>query len=160
MFDVGAGELLLIVVIVLLLFGPKKIPEVAQMIGKGIREFRKAQDSFKQTVRDISADIETSTDISSVTSTYYKPAETAVSRDTSVRESESQNSSTHGSNEESNVNTDPFLENKESIIELNAKESLTEPTSESFANDLDLGNPTFPKNIPSHNPNDEDSSTT
>jgi len=37
----GTWELILIVVIVILLFGAKRIPEVARGIGKGIKEFRK-----------------------------------------------------------------------------------------------------------------------
>lgn len=57
MFDVGGGELLLIVLVVILLFGPKKIPEVAQQVGKGIRQFRRAQEDLKQQIRDISAEI-------------------------------------------------------------------------------------------------------
>lgn len=56
MFDVGGGELILILLAVLLLFGPKKIPEVAQMVGKGIRQFRKAQEDLTQQIRDISAE--------------------------------------------------------------------------------------------------------
>lgn len=39
---VGAQELLLILLVVLILFGAKRIPELAQGLGKGIREFRKA----------------------------------------------------------------------------------------------------------------------
>ena len=58
MFDVGGGELLLIVLAVLVLFGPKKIPEVAAMIGKGMRKVRQAQDDFTQHMRDLSTDLE------------------------------------------------------------------------------------------------------
>ena len=58
MFDVGGGELLLIVLAVLVLFGPKKIPEVAAMIGKGMRKVRQAQDEFTQHMRDLSTDLE------------------------------------------------------------------------------------------------------
>jgi TatA/E family protein of Tat protein translocase len=36
------GELLVILIVVLLLFGSKKIPEIAQGLGKGIREFKKS----------------------------------------------------------------------------------------------------------------------
>ena len=53
MFDVGAGEMIFIVLAVLLLFGPKKIPEVAQMLGKGLREFRRAQDGLRAQIREI-----------------------------------------------------------------------------------------------------------
>ena len=39
---IGAQELLLILLVILLLFGAKKIPEIAQGLGKGMREFRRA----------------------------------------------------------------------------------------------------------------------
>jgi sec-independent protein translocase protein TatA len=38
----GSGEILLILGVILLLFGGKKLPEFAKNLGKGIREFRKA----------------------------------------------------------------------------------------------------------------------
>ncbi len=57
MFDVGGGELLLILLVILLLFGPKKIPEFAQQVGRGIRQFRRAQEDLTQQIRDISADV-------------------------------------------------------------------------------------------------------
>lgn len=39
---IGSGELLLILCLVLLLFGGKRLPELAKSLGKGIREFKKA----------------------------------------------------------------------------------------------------------------------
>jgi sec-independent protein translocase protein TatA len=39
---IGAQELLLILLVILLLFGAKRIPEIAQGLGKGMREFKKA----------------------------------------------------------------------------------------------------------------------
>jgi sec-independent protein translocase protein TatA len=39
--NLGAGEILIIALVILLLFGAKKIPELAQGLGKGIREFKK-----------------------------------------------------------------------------------------------------------------------
>ncbi len=43
MFGIGGQELMLILVIILLLFGAKKIPELAKGLGKGIKEFKKSQ---------------------------------------------------------------------------------------------------------------------
>ena len=40
--NLGASEILLIVLAILILFGAKKIPELAKGIGKGMREFKKA----------------------------------------------------------------------------------------------------------------------
>ncbi len=42
MGNLGVTEILLIVLVLLIFFGAKKIPELAQGIGKGIREFKKA----------------------------------------------------------------------------------------------------------------------
>jgi sec-independent protein translocase protein TatA len=51
MFDnIGAGELIIILLVILVLFGAKKIPDLAQGLGKGIREFKKA-------IKDVEDDI-------------------------------------------------------------------------------------------------------
>ncbi len=42
MGDVGAGELLIIALLLLVFFGSKRIPEIARGIGEGIRELKKA----------------------------------------------------------------------------------------------------------------------
>jgi sec-independent protein translocase protein TatA len=42
MGNLGVTEIVLILLVVLIFFGAKKIPELAQGLGKGIREFRKA----------------------------------------------------------------------------------------------------------------------
>lgn len=49
--NLGASEIILILLVVLIFFGAKKIPELAQGLGKGLREFRKA-------ARDIQDDVE------------------------------------------------------------------------------------------------------
>ena len=43
MFGIGAGEFIVILIVGLIVFGPGKLPEVGRAIGKGLREFRKAQ---------------------------------------------------------------------------------------------------------------------
>jgi sec-independent protein translocase protein TatA len=49
--NIGAGELLIIVLVVLILFGSKKIPELAQGIGKGMREFKKALNDVQEDIK-------------------------------------------------------------------------------------------------------------
>jgi len=46
-FNIGPTELIVIMVIALLVVGPKRLPEVGKTIGKSLREFRKAQDDLK-----------------------------------------------------------------------------------------------------------------
>jgi sec-independent protein translocase protein TatB len=48
MFGMGAGELILILVIALLIFGPKKLPDLAKGIGKALREFRRASTDLQE----------------------------------------------------------------------------------------------------------------
>ena len=48
----GIPELMVILVIALLIFGPKRLPEVGQNLGKAIREFKKGADSIKQEVEN------------------------------------------------------------------------------------------------------------
>jgi len=57
MFDIGGGELILIVLAIIVLFGPKKIPEIARMFGKGMQEFRRAQAQFNSQFADIKQEI-------------------------------------------------------------------------------------------------------
>ena len=40
--NIGPVELIIIVIVIMLLFGAKRIPELAQGLGKGIREFKKS----------------------------------------------------------------------------------------------------------------------
>ncbi|PIK15579.1 twin-arginine translocase TatA/TatE family subunit [Halobacteriovorax sp. JY17] len=46
MFGIGGAELLVIFLFALLFIGPKKLPELARGLGKGIREFQKAKDDL------------------------------------------------------------------------------------------------------------------
>lgn len=78
MFDIGGGEFLLIVVVFLLLFGPKKLPEMARTFGKGLRQFRKAQADLAQQIRDISADA--ADPVAEVRRTIFDPNPVTVAR--------------------------------------------------------------------------------
>jgi len=54
---ISGAEIFIIFVVVLVLFGAKKIPEIAKGLGKGMREFRKATDDIKKEISDSSSDI-------------------------------------------------------------------------------------------------------
>ncbi|MGE5412660.1 MAG: twin-arginine translocase TatA/TatE family subunit [Syntrophomonadaceae bacterium] len=45
-------ELILIFIVALLVFGPKKLPELGKSLGRGLAEFKKASDDLKKTIED------------------------------------------------------------------------------------------------------------
>jgi sec-independent protein translocase protein TatA len=47
-FNMGGGEIVLILVVALLIFGPRKLPEMGRAVGKGIREFKQATNAITQ----------------------------------------------------------------------------------------------------------------
>ncbi len=51
MGPIGWQELILILIVVLVIFGPGKLPDVGNAIGKGIREFRRASNDLEESVR-------------------------------------------------------------------------------------------------------------
>ncbi len=48
----GMPELILIFVVALLLFGPRKMPQIGRSIGRALGEFRRASNEFKRTIED------------------------------------------------------------------------------------------------------------
>lgn len=50
MFGIGGWEMLLIGVVALLVFGPKRLPELARSLGKGLAEFRKASSDLRRSM--------------------------------------------------------------------------------------------------------------
>lgn len=57
MFGLGFGELILIFLIALIFIGPKKLPELAKGIGKGIREFQNAAKGFSDQLQETQNEI-------------------------------------------------------------------------------------------------------
>jgi len=71
--NMGGGEVMLILAVVLLLFGGKKLPELARGLGKGIRDFKDASEGVKREIhRNINAmDIDDDLKASSAPSNTY-----------------------------------------------------------------------------------------
>ena len=54
---ISGQEIFIVMIVVLLLFGANKIPEIAKGLGKGLREFRKATDDIKREINDQTREI-------------------------------------------------------------------------------------------------------
>ena len=79
MFGIGAGEFVVILIVALIVFGPGKLPEVGRAIGKGLREFRKAQAALSQTLNSIDEPEKKSGDEKSATVTQTPVAKKILS---------------------------------------------------------------------------------
>jgi sec-independent protein translocase protein TatA len=53
MFRFGMGELVIILLIILILFGAARLPEIARALGKSIKEFKKAGKEIKEDVEEV-----------------------------------------------------------------------------------------------------------
>jgi TatA/E family protein of Tat protein translocase len=86
MLDIGFQELLVVMVIALLVFGPDKLPELGRRLGRALREFRRASDEFRSTIETnlnihddlpLPASASPATDASSSTVATTEPASLA-----------------------------------------------------------------------------------
>ena len=57
--NIGTGEILIVALVVLLLFGGKKIPELMRGLGKGVKSFKEGMNDVRKELDDISTDIDT-----------------------------------------------------------------------------------------------------
>jgi len=62
MFGLGIGELLVIFIFALVFIGPKKLPELAKSLGKGLREFQNATKGFSEQLDQAKREITSSID--------------------------------------------------------------------------------------------------
>ncbi len=57
--SIGPWEVVIVLVVVLIIFGGKKIPELARGLGQGLREFKKATHEIKEEVENATKDSDT-----------------------------------------------------------------------------------------------------
>ncbi len=54
---IGGQEFIIVLIVVLLLFGGKKIPELMRGLGKGMKEFKKAANSFEEEIDEVKKEV-------------------------------------------------------------------------------------------------------
>jgi TatA/E family protein of Tat protein translocase len=83
MGPIGMQEMMGIFIIALLLFGPKKLPELGKMLGKGLTEFRRAKNELKSTfethLRELEREANVASELKNSTSPYSTPISAATS---------------------------------------------------------------------------------
>jgi TatA/E family protein of Tat protein translocase len=86
--SLGSTELLFILVIALIFFGPRKLPQLARSMGKGLAEFRKASDDFKRTwEREVALESARSdTDDHSIMRDEYRPLNDSSHTESTISE--------------------------------------------------------------------------
>ena len=57
--NIGTGEIIIVALVVLLLFGGKKIPELMRGLGKGVKSFKEGMNDVRKELDDINTDIDT-----------------------------------------------------------------------------------------------------
>lgn len=77
MFGLGIQELVIILVVALIVIGPKKLPDLARGLGKAVREFRRATDDIKQNFDLDPSDLSPRSKVNSI-----PPATTEVTKKT------------------------------------------------------------------------------
>ena len=122
MFGIGMPELLLLLAIALIVVGPKKLPELARALGRGIAEFKKATNELKES-------LETNTDFSELKQSFDDIQETVVdatlpSTDSEGLDSEEVSTATTASDQENEDDIE-----RASVSSDDVEEQETTPTS-------------------------------
>ncbi|HIJ60367.1 MAG TPA: twin-arginine translocase subunit TatB [Nitrospirae bacterium] len=72
MFDIGFQELVIIFIVALIVFGPKRLPEIAKTMGKGVAELKRAMDNVREQIHSEVKDIKDPLDLKN--EIYGKPS--------------------------------------------------------------------------------------
>lgn len=116
---ISGSEIFIILLVVLLLFGANKLPEIARGLGKGMNEFKKATDDIKSEfnehtrdiqndVKSIKNDLEESTRFDDVADNYFRDDNDNTNQDESLPESGSEEKTGESDYEDEDVYEEPY----------------------------------------------------
>lgn len=77
----GGPEVLVVLFVVLLLFGAKKLPELSRSLGRSLGEFKKGKDDLEREIRDVETDFNRAATEEIVEKTEAQPKNESVERD-------------------------------------------------------------------------------
>ena len=60
--NIGAGEVIIVALVILLIFGGKKIPELMKGLGKGVKSFKEGMSEVEKDINDVKKDVNDSID--------------------------------------------------------------------------------------------------
>lgn len=123
----GGGELVFIVLIIIMLFGSKKIPELARGLGKGMREIKNATNDIQQEIREGAREVNNAKDFTNV----EKQVEKMIKEDKVAPKEEVPDNTTDEVDQPSQINIKPPL----NAVQRETKQPQTpnnnpEPTTE------------------------------
>jgi sec-independent protein translocase protein TatA len=78
-FNIGPTEMLVILLLALIVFGPKRLPEIGRTVGKGLREFRRASQDIRDEIQSTIDDEQTTPKVAGRTPSVTEPAPPSAS---------------------------------------------------------------------------------
>jgi TatA/E family protein of Tat protein translocase len=105
-FDISAGELMVILLVAFLVFGPSKIPEIARKIGRGMNEIRRASDEIKREITKETRKVENDLNVEGSVYKDIKQAAEDIKKDINDAATENNNKKDNALN----LNTDKGAE--------------------------------------------------
>lgn len=101
MFGIGMPELLLILALAIIIIGPKKLPDIARALGRGLAEFRRATDELKYSITEETRAAETREKLVKEGKIRAPGADPALAADeSSAKEAETDRASSEGQGED------------------------------------------------------------
>ncbi len=86
--DISFGEIIVIVAVIFIIFGPQKIPEIARKFGKGLREIKKASSEITREINKETNRYRTDLDMERMVRESGNPAEKAKAEDIAAEKKE------------------------------------------------------------------------